>query len=642
MAEIFFSALTSLLTDNLLYLCVGVLLGAVIGILPGLGGTAGMALILPFVYGMDQTAALAVMIGLLGVVATGDTFTSILMGVPGSAGSQATVLDGFPMAKRGEGARALGAAFFSSMIGGLIGAATLTGAILVARPIVLSFGAPELLILSVFGLSLVGILSGNNLFKGLAGCGVGLLLGSVGSAPATGHFRMTFDTTYLSEGFSIALVALAIFALPEIVYLLKEGGSISSKEVKTTGFIKGQLQGARDVIKHKWITFRGAMIGCIIGAIPGLGGSVIDWLAYGNVVQLSKDKSQFGKGDVRGVIAVESSNNAKDGGALVPTLLFGIPGSGGTAVLLGGLMLIGLTPGPRMLETNLDTVYVIIWSLAIANVLGAGLCFFVAGPLSKLTELPYVWLAPFMIVIIVFGAYQSTREWADLITLVALGTFAILMKRYSWPRPPLLIGFVLASGIEVNLYQSVQMYGAIEWMARPIVVGLLLLTAIAIFFGLRTRIETEVWEGDASSKLGRMAFSILMIGIAIFAIFDTWNIPYLSKVFSVAVACIMLPFAIMALWQEARLTDLAAFKWRDVVASSEIRFIAWILGLLVLIAAFGFMIGIAVFITAFLIVEGKAKPVWSVISAALTCGLLHLIGQVLVIKYPESIFLILT
>jgi TctA family transporter len=638
MLDVFISALTLLLTENLLYLIVGILIGTVIGILPGLGGTAGMALILPFVYGMDQTAALAVMIGLLGVVATGDTFTSILMGVPGSAGSQATVLDGFPMAKRGEAARALGAAFFSSMLGGLIGAATLTVTILIARPIVLSFGAPELLILSVFGLSLVGILSGTNLFKGIAACCLGLLLGSVGSAPATGHFRMTLDTIYLSEGLSIALVALAIFALPELVYLLKEGGSISSTKT-TTGFFRGQLQGAKDVIKHRWITFRGAMLGCTVGAIPGLGGSVIDWLAYGNVVQFAKDKSQFGKGDVRGVIAVESSNNAKDGGALIPTLLFGIPGSGGTAVLLGGLTLIGLTPGPRMLENNLDTIYVIIWSLALANVIGAGLCFWIAGPISKLTELPYVLLAPFMIVIIVFGAYQSTREWADLITLIGLGSFALLMKRYSWPRPPLLIGFVLASGLEVNLYQSVQLYGSFGWMSRPIVVVLLVLTALTILFGLRTRIETEIGEADPTSKVGRVIFAAFMIAAAIFAIVNTWNIPYLSKVFSVAAAVTMLPFALLALWQELRQKNLASFSWREVAVSSEIRFIGWILGLLVLIAALGFFAGVGVFITTFLLVEGKAKPVWSALCAALTCGAIYAIGKLLVIKLPESVLL---
>lgn len=635
MLEALLSALATVVSGaNIIYLLGGVVLGVTVGILPGLGGTAGMALLLPFVYGMEPTAALTMMIGLLGVVATGDTFTSVIMGVPGSAGSQATVLDGFPMARRGEGARALGAAFFASMLGGIVGAIVLTGAVQVARPIVLAFGAAELLMLSVFGLGLVGVLSGNSLPKGIAGCGLGLLLGAVGAAPATGHFRMTFGTLYLSEGLSIALVALGLFALPEVVYLLKGGGSIASE----TKIGSGQWQGIKDVIRHRWIMFRCAMIGCTVGAIPGLGGAVIDWLAYGHVVQTSRDKSMFGKGDIRGVIASETSNNAKDGGALIPTLIFGIPGSGGTAVLLGGLMLIGMTPGPKMLEGGIETVYVIIWSLALANVIGAAICFGIAGPLSRLTHLPYAWIAPFMIVIIMFGAYQTTRDWADLVTLIAIGIFAILMKRYGWPRPPLLIGFVLASGIEINLYQSVQFYG-MSWLGHPIVVVLLILTAVSLWFGVRNRIQTELEdEGAPNSRIGNVAFSLFVAGLAALAIVNTAPLPFLGNVFPLTVAVLVLPLTLWVAWDAMRSTGAyAPLDLRAAVRNPDVRFLAWIIGFLLLGALIGFLPAVAVFVAAFLMMEGNCRWAWSLLAAVLTVGGVYLLGRLLVIKFPEGL-----
>ena len=192
--------------------------------------------------------------------------------------------------------------------------------------------------LGVLGLSMVGVLSGDNLYKGFIACGVGLLLGAIGAAPATGEWRVTFGSYYLFDGVKLVIVGLGIFAVPEIVDLLVKNRTIAT----TSALGKGWKQGIKDTWLYKWIIIRCAPLGAIIGAIPGLGGSVVDWIAYGHVVQTSKDKNQFGKGDIRGVIAPESANNAKEGGGLVPTLLFGIPGSGSMAVFLGGLTILGL------------------------------------------------------------------------------------------------------------------------------------------------------------------------------------------------------------------------------------------------------------------------------------------------------------
>jgi len=485
MVDIIFQSLATLLTFNhLLYMTIGVVVGLVIGILPALGGIAGMSLLLPFIYGMDPSSAIAMMIGMLAILPTSDTFSSILMGIPGSSASQATVLDGFPLAKKGEAARALSAAFASSLFGGVFGALILTGMVLIARPLILSFGSAELFMLAIFGLSMVGILSGSSLGKGIASCSLGLALGSVGTAPASGSERMTFDSLYLMSGIQLAIVGLGIFALPEIVDLLRSNQSISS-----TGKLgKGWRTGVKDVWRNRWLAVRCSGFGALIGMIPGLGGSVVDWLAYGHAVQTSKDKENYGKGDIRGVIAPESANNACAGGALVPTLLFGIPGSGSMAIFLAAMILIGLQPGPAMADPNRDLglTYTIIWTLAVANVLGAGLCLLLSPSIAKLTTIKYTLFAPFMIIVISFGAFQASRSFSDMVALLVVGVIGIFLKRFGWPRPAFLIGFVLAGQVETYLYQAVQFDGW-AFMLKPVVLVIIAVTVLSVWFGSRSR-----------------------------------------------------------------------------------------------------------------------------------------------------------
>jgi putative tricarboxylic transport membrane protein len=389
-------------------------------------------------------------------------------------------MDGYPLAKRGEAARALGAAFTASLIGGLFGATVLMLIIPIARPVVLAFGSPELFMLALLGMSMVGVLSGNRPIRGILAAGFGLTLGSVGDAPAVPVYRYTFGLDYLMDGIPLVIVGLGLFAFPEIIDLLIKGRSIS----ETTTLGKGWLDGVKDALRNKLIVFRCSIIGVIVGFLPGLGGSVVDWIAYGHVVQTSKDREMFGHGDIRGVIAPESANNAKEGGGLIPTFLFGIPGSGSMAVFLGGLLILGIQPGPTMLTEHIDLVYTAIWSLALANVLGAGLSILLSKPITRLTVVPFNYLAPFIILIITFAAYQATQSWGDLIALLFLGTLGWLMKQYSWPRPAALIGFVLAGNLESYLFISVQRYG-FEWFARPGVIILGVITIVSVVLSAR-------------------------------------------------------------------------------------------------------------------------------------------------------------
>ena len=471
--EAFFQALTVLMTpSHLILLLGGVLLGLCVGILPGLGGIVGMTILLPVIYGMDPHNAFALLIGMVAVIPTSDTFPSVMMGIPGSSASQATIMDGYPLAKKGEAARALGAAFTASLIGGLYGALVLTLIIPIARPLVLAFGSPELFMLALLGMSMVGVLSGNQPIKGIIGAGIGLMLGAMGDAPAIAEYRYTFGFDYLMDGVSLVIVGLGLFAFPEIIDLLIKGRPISER----AELGRGWLDGLKDTLHHKWIVLRCATIGVIVGFIPGLGGSVVDWIAYGHVIQTSKDRERFGQGDIRGVIAPESANNAKEGGGLIPTFLFGIPGSGSMAVFLGGLLILGIQPGPTMLTENLDLVYTAIWSLALANIFGAGLSLLLAKPITKLTLVPFSRLAPFMVLIITFAAYQASYSWGDLIALLLMGILGWFMKQFGWPRPAALIGFVLAGNLEQYLFISVQRYG-FDWLTRP---GVLVMAAIIV------------------------------------------------------------------------------------------------------------------------------------------------------------------
>lgn len=475
---------------RLLFLFFGVLVGLTIGLLPGLSGIVGMAMLLPFTYTMDPYTGIAMLIGVAAVSNTSDTFPSVLMGIPGSSGSQATVLDGYPLARQGQAARALSAAFVVSMAGGIIGAVVLSAIVPFVRPIILAFGSPELLMLTLFGLSMVGVLSGRNPLRGLLGAAAGLLLGTVGAATVAAAYRYVFDVPYLFDGIPLVIVALGLFALPEVIENLVKGGSITDDE--PDGQLgQGWLQGIRDAFRYRWLVLRHALIGVFVGFVPGLGSAVVDWINYGIAKQLSRDPESFGTGDIRGVIAPESANNAKEGGALIPTLLFGIPGSAGMALILGALMIQGIQPGPQLVQQNLDVFWIIIWSLALANVMGTAISLILSRPIARLTRVRFVLLMPFIYIMVVLAAYQSTRHWGDLIALAAFGLLGWLMKRHRMARPPLLIGFILSTLVERYLYISNLRYG-VDWLFRPgVVVIFVMIVAFFSIHALRARRTSE-------------------------------------------------------------------------------------------------------------------------------------------------------
>jgi putative tricarboxylic transport membrane protein len=478
--------------SRLLFMVLGILLGLTIGLLPGLSGTVGMSILLPFVYGMDPFTGMALLIGMIAVVHTGDTFPSVLLGIPGSSGSQATIMDGFPLAQKGEASRALGAAFFCSMIGGIIGGILLFLVIPFVRPLILAFGSPELFMLALLGLSMVGILAGKKPIVGVLVGLFGMLLGTIGSAPSVPEYRYTFDWLYLYNGIPLPLVALGLFAFPVLIDLLVSNRSIA-KEATLSG---SWLNGVKDSLKNKGLLLRSSALGSLAGFVPGLGGSVVDWLSYGIAKQTSQHNEYFGKGDIRGVIAPESANNAKEGGALIPTLMFGIPGSGTTAILLGGLLLMGVEAGPRLVTTELSLTMSIIWTLILANVVGAIACLLLIKPIARFSTIHPSKLVPFLTVLLILGAYQTSQQWGDILLFLLIGIVGWIMKQLEWPRAPILIGFVLALSAERYLWISFSRFG-LEWLTRPgvLVIGVIIVLILAAGFFLNRGPKKQIDKG---------------------------------------------------------------------------------------------------------------------------------------------------
>lgn len=639
--------------QQMAFLVLGVLLGLSVGIFPGLGGIAGLSLVLPFIFGMDPVSGLALMVGLIAVVPTSDTFSSVLMGIPGSTASQATVLDGFPLAKKGQAARALSAAFISSLFGGLLGATVLTAFILVARPLILAFNIPAMLAITLLGLSMVAILAGRIPLKGIVAAGMGLMLGTVGLGGAGGSPRMSsYDTPYLLDGFSLVIVGLGIFAIPEIVALLRQDRSIS----RDGGLGKGWFDGIRDWWRNIWLSVKCSVIGVMVGVIPGLGGSVVDWIAYGYTVQSSKDKSQFGKGDIRGVVGPESSNNAKEGGGLVPTLIFGIPGSGSMAVFLGGLALLGYDPGPHMVRNNLDITYTIVWSLALANVVGAGLCILLSTPIAKLTTIRFTLVAPFLFMIIAFAAFQSRQSLGDLAALMAIGVLGILLRRFEFSRPAFLIGFVLSQQAEAFANQVYQIAGSrlrrggvegmLEYVASPLVLAILALTAISIWIGIR---QGKHVLGNDQPPTGRkrapVIFLLAVTGYMVVALWDAAGIGYTGdKVFPLAVGTVTLIGCIFLLLRMRTAPETDAIfadneqGGEDAEAPHGLWWtLGWFAFLLALSALLGFILALGIFLVAFFRLRAGLGWARTLVFSAAGIALICILGGVLGRDFPPGL-----
>ena len=644
---------------RLVYLSAGVLIGLCLGVIPGLGGIVGMALLLPFTFDMDPYSAFAFLLGMGSVTTTSDTIPAVLFGVPGTTGSAATILDGHPLAKQGQAGRAFGAAYSASLIGGVFGAFLLAISIPVLRPIMLYLGSPELLSFSIFGLSMVAVLSGSAPLRGLAIAGFGLLIAMIGSDPQTGTLRWTMGTLYMWDGMPLVPITLGLFALPELADMAIAKRTIA-RDAKLDSR-SGQWEGVKDTLRNWWLVLRCSWLGAGLGAVPGLGAAVIDWIAYGHAARTEKGADEsFGKGDIRGVIASESSNNAKEGGALVPTIAFGVPGSASMAILLGAFLIHGLVPGPNMLTSNLDVTYTIVWSVALANILGAGICFMFSDQFAKIAIIRQPVITPLILAVIFVGAFQGSRQWGDLYTLLFFGVLGWGMKRLDWPRPPLILGVVLGDIVERYLFISVERYGA-DWLTRPIVAAMLALAALGLLRPLWRELRTDgVLTGWSRPRfdIGTL-FYTAFIALVIIMVTTAWEWNPHARIAPLSVGYFVLVAAGLSLLVHTfraghpdgagtngvvpvtrMKLDLSADDGlsRGVLLGRALRYLAWLLAFLGFTYLTGMLPAIFVFVALYMRIEGReAWRLITILAAGSTFFAYVVFDQLLVLPWPQSL-----
>jgi TctA family transporter len=631
-SEAFFDAIAGIFQGKALLLMLGgVVISSIFAALPGIGSLLFLSMTIPFAMTLEPYECIALLLGIATVSNTANTFSSVLIAVPGGAGSQATILDGYPMAQKGEANRAFGAAYTASALGALFGAIVFTATLPVMRPMVMGFGSPAFLMLVIWGLAAVALLGGNQPLKGLMAAVFGLAVTTIGVEQRTGVERFVLEEgDYLSEGIHIIVVALGLFAVPELISL-----SVRRTSVSQTGELgSGLMQGVRDAFRHWWLIIRCSTIGVWIGVLPGLGSSVADWFAYAHTVQSEKNKENFGKGDVRGVIGPESSNNAKEGGALIPTTFFGIPGSTSFALILVAFIAVGITPGKEMMTSQLNYLYAMIIVLVVANLFATGIALAFSNTFAKASLLPYYVIVPMTLVLCAVAAFNVSNQVQDLVAFVTFSVIGFFMKRYGWPRPPVLVAAVLGPQLQAYLWLSRDLY---EWnwlLHKDVLIILGIIVATVLFPLLRKRkpgekkadvdLVTEPPKGP-----GAMIFTGLFITVLALGMYKATDWPLLASlgVFAIGIAGILLAVPQFVLDVQKYLADRNAGPPSEEFAVRGQRERAawlWILGLASAAWLFGFHATFALFPAAYIWIHGGSKRM------AIFLGLLALATLVIV------------
>jgi TctA family transporter len=636
MAGAFAAGLLQVLTPTTLGLMlVGIALGFAVGILPGLGGPTTLALMLPFIFTMEPAEAFAFLLGMAAVTATTGDITSVLFGVPGEPTTASTIMDGHPMAKNGEAGRALGAVLMSSLVGALFGAAALALAIPVVRPLVLAFGSPEYFMLAVLGLTFVAALAGGSLLKGLIAAGLGLMFAMVGLDPISGTPRYTFGQLFLWDGIGLVPITIGFFAIPELIELAVRRTAIARAPA---GRLGGVLEGVKDTFRHWKLVLRCSAIGAYVGIIPGMGGSVTQWLAYAHAVQSSPNKERFGRGAVEGVLGPGAANNSTLGGHLVPTIAFGVPSGVMMAILLGAFIIQGLTPGPDMLIPesrggHLGLTFSFVWTIVIANIVTVALCFLFLGQLAKVTQVRGSLLIPPVLLLIYLGAFAEKNAFEDLYLVLFFGVLGWVMEKLHWPRAPLILGLVLGPLAENRLFLSTDNYG-LEWLARPWVMVLLALTLAGALWPLvrarrRGGSAARAAPGaPARPSRASLAFTTVIVAALAAALWESRDFGFRAGLFPWAIG---FPVAVLALvllalqlaGREPRAQGLegAATGAADVPPAEAARrtaaILLWIAGYLAAIWLLGFTLGGT--LATFLLLKLGGREPWP-ITLALTAG----------------------
>jgi len=613
----FLSGLSQIFTwSTFSLMLIGIGIGFMVGILPGLGGSATIALMLPFVIKMKPVEAFAILLGMASVLGTTGDITSVLFGVPGEATAAATIIDGHAMAKKGEAGRALGAVLMSSLVGAIFGAFILALTIPVVRPLVLTFGSPELFMLAILGLTFIASLSGGALLKALLAAGIGLFLSTVGLDPQTGVQRFTFGQVFLWDGLGLIPITMGFFAIPEIIELGVQRSSIATEQVKKLG---GVMEGVKDTFRHWWLVMRCSTVGTFCAIIPGMGPGVSQWLAYAQAQQHSKNKESFGKGTVEGVLGPGAANNSSMGGCLITTVAFGVPTTVLMAILIGAFLIQGLVPGPQMLVPeakggHLALTFSFVWIVAISNIITVAVCLLFLNQLVKITYIRGSVIVPVILLLVYLGTFAEKNAFPDMILMLFFGVLGWIMQQLAWPRPPFILGLVLGGLAETRLFLSVNNY-RFAWLLRPAVLVIMALAVAAILYPLlRTAWQNKKNKGThtptpGSSSSGKSKFrfswaSLFSLAVAVIFAWALWqsrNFPFSAGYFPWVLGFPVFVFAVVQFIMDLtgrgdkksgqREAETGMGLPRDVVRRRTAGVFGWLFGWFVAIWLFGFTFG---------------------------------------------------
>lgn len=483
--EIFASLLDPI---NILLMVAGVAGGIIIGALPGLTATMALALMLPFTFAMEADAALITLGGIYIGAIYGGSIVAILINTPGTPSSIATTFDGYPLTLKGKAEHALVTAAFSSGLGGVLGGIALLLITPLLASLALKFGPPEYFWVAIFGLTIIATLSTGSMLKGLIGGTLGLLLSTIGIAPIGGESRFTFGFPPLQAGLDLIVVLIGLFCIPEVIGMIEKNAT--SRDEASYKPKKGVAASViKQLVRKPILYLRSSIVGIIVGIIPGAGGNIASLLSYDMTVRFSKNKRTFGKGNVEGVAASESGNNAEVGGSLVPLLSLGIPGAAPAAVLLGALMMQGIRPGPDLYTTSPGLVYTFCWAFIVANVVMFVLGFYGSRYVAQIINLSKYYLAPLIVFLTVIGSYAIRNNFLDVAMMIGFGILGYVLKKVGFEPGPIVLGLILGPIAETGLAQSMlmgQAQGSI-WLIffnRPISIVLILLCIFSLFWPL--------------------------------------------------------------------------------------------------------------------------------------------------------------
>ncbi|MDP4127584.1 MAG: tripartite tricarboxylate transporter permease [Bacillota bacterium] len=473
---------TALSWSNLLYCFIGVLLGMVIGILPGLGPVSGTALLIPLTFGMEPVSAIIMLSGIFYGAMYGGTITSVLMNVPGEAASVITCIDGYEMTKQGRAGVALGVSAMGSFIGGIVAVTALTFLGPVLSKFALKFGPPEFFAIMLLGMLMIVALMGKSLVRGLIAAVLGLLLAMVGQDATSGVLRFTFGSTELMDGLDFTVMAMGLFGISEILLNAENPAKVTRPEKVKGLFPKRGEWGA--TLKA---VGRGTGIGMILGIIPGANSIIASTFSYILEKKVAKDPSRFGKGAIEGVAGPETANNAHSGAALIPLFSLGLPSSPTMAVILGAFIMHGLTPGPALFTKNPDFVWGLIASRFIGNVLLLIMNMPLVGMWAKIAMIPYKLLFPIILMVILVGTYSLNGSLWDVGLMLIFGVIGYIMKKLDIPVSAMIVTFILGSQLETSMLQSLSIStdGFLIFFTQPIsavIMGVaLIIFALSIF-----------------------------------------------------------------------------------------------------------------------------------------------------------------